>query len=356
MSESSATDPVSGLLEGLRRRVRGVLFLGGVGVVLYVLWDIAQLFLVAALVAYLLNPLVRRFQGAMGRTPATLLVLGLLVVGGVGLGVGIKPVIEQQIESLRANIQPEQVWTMVQYLEAQLSAFTTWLGGKPVELGLRGKLSQTFGNQLFRTVQGVLGIARNAIVIPFLAVFLLRDGPQIKRNLIRLVPNRYFEFSLEALHKIDVRVGNYLRGLVIQNTIISVLAIGVLWVLQVPSFLLLGVLVGLTNFIPYVGPFLGGSVVVLVQLASTGSGQMAGLVLLGLLAIQLVDEALIAPVVYGKAVDLHPLEVLFILWVAVQYFGPVGIVLAIPLASAAKVVFTEATALIQQYRFSSRPG
>ncbi len=355
MSESSTDVTISALPGSLRRRVYGALFLGGVGVSLYFLWDIAQLFLVAALIAYLLDPLVRRLQGAMGRTTATLLVLGVLVAGLIGVGVGIKPVVEQQVESLRANAQLEQVGEVVRYLETQLSAFATWLGDKPVELGLRERLSQTFRSQLLSGVRGALGVARDAIIVPFLAVFLLRDGPKIKQGLIRLVPNRYFEFSLEALHKIDLRLGNYLRGIVIQNTIISGLAIGALWVLEVPSFILLGVLIGITNFIPYIGPLLGAGVVVLVQLVNTGSPIMAGLVLLALLAIQLVDEALIAPFVYGKAVDLHPLEVLLILWVAAQYFGLVGIVLAIPLASSAKVVLTETTALIQQYRFSPTP-
>jgi len=350
---------ISAFLDGFRRRVRGGVFLGSVGVLVYLLWDIAQLFLFAALIAYLLDPLVRWFQGSMGRTLATLLVLGLLIVGGIGVGIGIKPVVEQQVEALRTSVQPEQVWEMVRYLERRLSALSVWLGGEPVNLGLKQKLaevlSQEMGSQLFSKVQGILSIAMNIVVVPFLAVFLLRDGPWIKRGLIRLVPNRYFEFSLEAIHKIDLRLGNYLRGIVVQNSIVSILAIGGLWVLDVPSFLLLGLLVGLTNFIPYFGPLIGGAVVVLVQLASTGSAHMAGLVLLVLLGIQLLDEAVIAPVVFGQAVDLHPLEVLLSLWVAAQFFGLVGVVLAIPVASGAKVILTEATALIQQYRFSPTP-
>lgn len=355
MSEPGTDISLSAVLDGFRRRVRGVLVFGGVGILLYFLWDIAQLFLIAGLIAYLLDPLVRRFQRSMGRTWATLFVLGILVVGIIGLGIGVKPVLQQQVESLRTNVQPEQVWNLIRYVEAQLSAFSTWLGGEPISLELREKISREFGSQLFSRVQGVLGVARNVIVIPFLAVFLLRDGPEIKRRLIRLVPNRYFEFSLEALHKIDLRLGNYLRGIVVQNTIIGGLAIAVLWILEVPSFILLGLLIGLTNFIPYFGPLVGGGLVVLIQLASTGSLHLTGLVLLGLLGIQLLDEALVVPVVFGTAVDLHPLEVLIALWVAAQFFGVFGIVLAIPVASAGKVVLTEATSLIQQYRFSPTP-
>jgi len=339
------------VLDGLRRRIRSILFVGGVGILLYLLWDIARLFLIAAIIAYLLDPLVRRFQGSMGRTWATLLVIGILVGGIVGVGISAKPMLQQQINALP---EIEQMWTQISYLEEQLRALSTWLGGDPVDVNLRGRLRQEFGSELFSRMQDVLGMAINIVIVPFLAVFLLRDGPQIKRGLIRLVPNRYFEFSLEAIHKIDLRLGSYLRGIVVQNTIVGGLAIGVLWALDVPSFTLLGLLIGLTNFIPYFGPLVGTGLVVFVQLTHAGSTQ-AGLVLIALLGIQVLDEVLIVPVVFGNAVDLHPLEVLLALWVAAQFFGVLGIVLAIPVASVGKVVLTEATSLIQQYRFSLSP-
>jgi predicted PurR-regulated permease PerM len=352
MPEPNTDVSISGLLDGLRRRIRGILLAVGVGVLLYLLWDIARLFLIAAIVAYLLDPLVRRFQGTMGRMWATLLVLGILVGSLVGVGIGVQPVLQQQISALP---ELEQIWGQVSYTEEQLSAFSTRLGGGPVDFSLRERLSQMVSGQLFSKMQDVLGLAMNIMIVPFLAVFLLRDGPRIKRGLIRLVPNRYFEFSLEAIHKIDLRLGSYLRGVVVQNTIVGGLAIGVLWALDVPSFILLGLVIGLTNFIPYFGPLVGISLVVFIQLAHAGSTQ-AGLVLMALLGIQLLDEVLIVPVVFGKAVDLHPLEVLLALWVAAQFFGVLGIVLAIPVASAGKVVLTEATSLIQQYRFSHDPG
>ncbi|MFB6279793.1 MAG: AI-2E family transporter [Salinibacter sp.] len=351
MPESNTDVSISGVLDGFRRRIRGILFVGSVGILLYFLWDIARLFLIAAIIAYLLDPLVRRFQGIMGRMWATLLVLGILVGSLIGVGIGVQPVLQQQLNALP---ELKQMWDQVSYIEEQLSALSTRLRGGPVDFNLRERLNQMISGQPFSKMQDVLGLAMNIMIVPFLAVFLLRDGPRIKRGLIRLVPNRYFEFSLEAIHKIDLRLGSYLRGVVVQNTIVGGLAIGVLWALGVPSFILLGLVIGLTNFIPYFGPLVGISLVVFIQLAHAGSAQ-AGLVLIALLGIQLLDEVLIVPVVFGKAVDLHPLEVLLALWIAAQFFGVLGIVLAIPVASAGKVVLTEATSLIQQYRFSHGP-
>lgn len=152
MPESEADVSISSVLDRLRRRARGILFLGSVGVLLYLLWDIARLFLIAALIAYLLDPLVRRLQGTTGRTGATLLVLGIVMGSLIGIGIGVKPVLQQQVGALRDNVQIEQVWDLFEYLEAQLSALSTWLGGDPVSFKLRGKLSQQFKGEAEPTI------------------------------------------------------------------------------------------------------------------------------------------------------------------------------------------------------------
>ena len=352
---SSADSDVSmaRLVQRVLRRLRGVLFVGGALVLLYVLQDVAKLLLVAALIAYILNPLVSRLQRRMSRTAATLLVFSGVLVAVGGGSVLLGPVVQSEVQEMRAAVEPGQVERVVEQIDQRISAVLTRLGGDGVNLKqrLQRKVSQ-FGQGLVGGVSGLLNAATNVVLIPFLAVFLLRDGPRIKRGLIRFVPNRYFEFSLEALHKIDQQLGNYLRGLVLEILIISGLSMGALWLLDVQSFVLLGGLAGVTTVIPYLGSLLGGSVAVLLTLASTGSASAAALVFLAFLLIQVADEAVIQPLVFAQAVDLHPLEVLLAVWVAAQFFGVVAMVLAVPVTSAAKVVVTEGAALIQQYQFS----
>jgi putative permease len=332
--------------------VRGLLVLVGIGVLFYCLQGIAQLLIVATLVAYILNPLVRGLQVHVSRTTATLIVFGLLVVTIVGVGALIGPVVEQQIQDVRARIDPQRVTEAVQQLDAQLNEMSQTIGGGEVRFEEQiDQKVKTWTSGVVNMAPDLLGLLTNVVLVPFMAVFLLRDGPQIKRNLIWFVPNRYFEFSLEALHKIDVQLGNYFRGLVLEISIISALSILVLWGLNVPAFVLVGLLAGITTVIPYAGSLLGGSVGVLLHLASTGSVSAAALVLLAFVAIQIADEAFIQPLVFAQAVDLHPLEVLIAVWIAAQFFGVVGMVLAIPVTSAGKVVISKGAALIQQYQF-----
>jgi len=350
-SDDERSFPV--LLRRGLRRARGLLFLVGSLVVLYLLQGIAQLLLSATVLAYLLNPLVSRLQQRTSRTRATLIVFGLLVGGLVGLGVILGPVVQRQVQEVGTAVDPDRVTRVIDRVDVQLNDFSDALGGGEVQF--KERVDQTVEAWTTRVVNmatGLLGFATNVILVPFMALFLLRDGPRIKRGLIRFVPNRYFEFSLEALHKIDVQLGNYLRGLVVEISIITVLATTALWALDVPAFVLIGVLAGITTVIPYAGSLIGGSVGVLIKLASTGSVPAAALVFLALLAIQIADEALIQPLVFAQAVDLHPLEVLIAVWVAAQFFGVIGMVLAIPVTSAGKVVVSEGAALIQQYQFS----
>lgn len=352
MTQSDDVSVVT-IVQNFLRRIRGLLFLVGVGAIFYFLQGIAQLLLVATLIAYILNPVVSRLQVKMSRTRATLVVFGLLVGAMAILTVVLGPVVQEQIRDVRAEIDPDRVENVVERVDARLSSISRQFGGGPLNLKSRmeDQMKKKTRN-LVNMAPGLLGLVSNIILVPFMAVFLLRDGPRIKRGLIRFVPNRYFEFSLEALHKIDVQLGNYFRGLVLEISIVAVLSITTLWILNVPAYVLIGILAGITTVIPYAGSLLGGSIGVLVKLASTGSVYPAALVLVAFLAIQIADEAFIQPLVFAQAVDLHPLEVLLAVWIAAQFFGVVGMVLAIPVTSAGKVVIAEGAALIQQYQFS----
>lgn len=341
------------LVRGLLRRMQGLLVVVAVGAVLYFLQGIAQLLLVATLIAYLLNPLVSRLEVRTSRTKATLVIFGGLVIGTVGLGMLLGPVVEQQVQDVQAQVDIEGIAQVVEQIDARLSAVSKSFGAGEVRFQERLQdwwTSWTEG--VVGLAPNLLGMATNVVLVPFMALFLLRDGPRIKRALIRFVPNRYFEFSLEALHKIDIQLGNYFRGLVLEISIISLLSITALWLLGVPAFVLIGLLAGVTTVIPYAGSLLGGGVGVLIKLFSTGSLSAAAVVFVAFLAIQIADEAFIQPLVFAQAVDLHPLEVLLAVWIAAQFFGVVGMVLAIPVTSAGKVVVSEGGALIQQYQFS----
>lgn len=333
-------------------RLRTLGLLAGAGLLLYLLRDIAQLILVATLLAYVLNPLVVRLEGRTSRNRATVIVFLGLGSALTAATILLFPVAETQITRIQSGIDAEQVQVMVQEIDRRVAGLTAAFGGAELGLAerLRQFLDQTSSN-LVDLAPGVIGIVGNIVIIPFLAVFLLRDGPQLKRELINLVPNPYFEFTLDALHKVDQQLGKYLRGLLLDILAVMLMATAAFWALGVGSFALLGIFTGIANVIPYVGALLGGGVAAIVTLLSTGSTGTMLAVIGAVFAVQIIDEVLVQPLVLSKAVALHPIEIVLAIMVASQFFGILGMVLAVPVASTAKVVVTEGVALIQQYRF-----
>jgi len=333
-----------------RRRLRFALVVLAIAGGIYLLRDVAKVFLVAGLIAYLLNPLVGHLQARTDRTTATLTVVGAALAIGAGGTYALGPILQHQIVAIQESIHPQDVLRVVEQLDRQLTdTFGALVGPTDLTGQLEGALSRWRG-QIVSGAPALLGVLVNVVLIPFVALFLLRDGPRLKRGLIRFVPNRYFEFALEAIYKVDQQVGNYFRGLLLDVFVVTLLSIGALWALRVESFVLLGVLAGVTTVIPYAGSLLGGGVAVLVHLTSTGDPYAAALVLLVFVIIQVLDEVVIQPLVFAQTVNLHPLEVLLAVWVGAQALGAVGMVVAIPVAGAGKVVVKEGSALIQQYR------
>jgi predicted PurR-regulated permease PerM len=195
----------------------------------------------------------------------------------------------------------------------------------------------------------VVSLVTTVIIIPFAVFFLLKDGPAMLKHIFSLIPNRYFEMSLNMMYKIDQQLGGYLRGQFFDALIIGILAILALWILDVKYFFLIGIFAGLSNMIPYVGPIVGGSAAVLVVLMTGGSGITMLLVVAAFLIIQLADNVLVQPLVVARSVDLHPLLIIFSVIIGGQFFGIMGMLLAVPATGIIKVLISELYLGIRKY-------
>src|SRR5439155_7349006 len=101
----------------------------------------------------------------------------------------------------------------------------------------------------------------NLLLVPFIAYFMIRDGKNLKRRIVEVIPNRYFEMSLIMFNRIDQQIGGYLRGRLIECILVGVtqalcMGIATLFVPQ-QYILLIAAVVGITTMIPYLGPVLG---------------------------------------------------------------------------------------------------
>ena len=196
-----------------------------------------------------------------------------------------------------------------------------------------------FFKQIPRLIGQVLSGVTYVIIVPLVLFFFLGEGRAIKRALIELVPNRYFELVLNLVYRIEVQLGGYVRGMVLSVTIVSLLSISLLYLIGLEHFLVIGLFAGLANVIPYLGPVVGivaGIIAAVLQYSALSAGVIVPVVIVFVI-VQIIDNVFIAPVVVARSVNLHPLLVIFAVLVGSQLFGAVGMLLAVPATAVIKV-------------------
>lgn len=328
----------------------------GVGVawVLVSVPGVVALVVVGALVAYLFDPLASRLEArGLSRPLATVVIFAVTSLVLLVLLLAFFPVAVAQVRAIQTGFDIERARAVIEDLEAVLEARLAVVGVE--ELDLMNSIQQGLVarvDDLLNVVPGVLNVVVQLIIIPFIAFFLLKDGRRIKKGFISLIPNRYFEFALNVLHKADVQLGNYLRGQLLASLVVALLSIGALWVLGVDYFVLIGLFAGLTNMIPYLGPVAGASAAVLVSVFTTGSLGTVLPIIITFIAIQAVDNAGVQPLVLAHSVKLHPLLILLTLILAGKFFGVLGLLLAVPVTAVLKVFALETFANLRRYRLT----
>ena len=165
----------------------------------------------------------------------------------------------------------------------------------------------------------------------------------MKKAFIQIVPNRFFEVALVLIQGLDRQLGDYLRSRLIQTVIISIIAAIGYWILGLRFALLIGIIAGLANLIPYIGPFLGAipAIIVVFLESRFGLGWSLLAVIMLTLVIQIIDNAIITPLIIGKSVELGPVTTIVVVLLGEQLLGLMGLLMAVPIAAMCKLIIEE---------------
>jgi len=346
-SQATGRNPVA----TLARIALGLLAVYGAYLFLSEISPLVKVFLAGALMAYILDPLVVYFESiGMKRIYATVVVF-LLTTGAVVVALSLLvPAVTTELHSLQEGMSGGRASEYLDRLDASLREKFAFFGASEVNLS---KMWTDFvvdtANKLLGYLLDAVTVATALLLVPVISFFLLADGRGFKKRIVRFVPNYYFEFTLNLMHKMDLLLGRYLRGILLDALIIGILSTAVLWGQEVKYFVLLGTIVGLTNIIPYFGPVIGAVPAIIVALTSTGDVRYAGFVAVGLLLVQTVDAVIFKPLLLSRMVDLHPLTVLLAVIIGGTFFGVYGLFLSVPALAVIKVAFTEAIGKFRQY-------
>lgn len=328
---------------------RSILIWGGTAIGLFLLYSWrAQLapaltpFLFALLLAYLLSPFVEALEKRkVPRTLAILIIYSVFIAGLVMAGIYGIPAIVNEVNVLVKQLPSLtlQVQELLAKAEEQFSHFN-----------LPPTITETLENNLMK-LQGYLDRLLNAIpqfildlfgrivaiiLIPILSFYMLKDVELIKQGLLNLAPGGQRGRIIALFSRIDEKLGAWIRGQLTVGFIVGFLVFIGLEIVGMDFALVLGIVVGITNIIPYFGPIIGAIPALFLGLLR--SPLMFLKVLLVQVVAQQLESNLITPQVLGRQLGLHPLLIIFALLLGAQFGGIAGLLFAVPVTAVIREV------------------
>ena len=246
----------------------------------------------------------------------------------------------------------EQIWQLVVTLPFAFSRINEWFEQLAYSVGLpmSGNGSDpslstliSWGRRILGGALGLFGslttLAFGLLVAVFVPLYLTANPEPVVAWTVRLLPPAQRSRAWVILSKARRGLLNWLKGRLLSMAIVGILWTGALYVIGIPGALFLGILAGLLEFVPYVGPVVSAIPPLLLALA--GDPLDALWVLLSYLVIQQVEGYLLTPLIEGRVASLHPAIVIVAVTVAGAAFGFLGVVLAVPTVVVVKVLVEE---------------
>lgn len=308
--------------------------------------------LLSLILTFLLDPVVQYLEGeTIGRTASIFIVyfLGIALVALLLTLIG-PPNWKGMFNALKADF-PRYIASAIEYLKGLLAGLQVHFPFIE-NYDLPGKLStsaqQLFGLILKETPKSAMRIGSLLLLVPLFSFFFLRDSKRIVRGLISLTPNRYFEMVLDIYDHVSWQLSHFIRGRIIEASIIGFVVYLGLSLTDIRYAPILGVIAGLTNLLPYIGPIVGMLPGILIALVDLGlGGQFWWIVCVYLLIGQIIlDNFILIPILISRVSNLHPLWVILAIVMGGKLYGVIGMIIGVPIASVIKIAILE----IRHYR------
>ena len=226
-------------------------------------------------------------------------------------------------------------------------------------------IAKNFMVQIFQNILTLLGSAGNFVFVTFMVlvftIILLIEYHDFKRSLVKFIPNKFLEIGLRTIYNIEQQISKYLRGQILAASSVAILSIIGLFILNkvganITLIFFIGLIAGLANLIPMVGPFIGMIPAILIAVMNNIGNESALAhyifnvipspffildIILMFIVVQQIDNNFITPLIVGESVGLHPMVVMIVLIIGGTLIGPLGMLFAIPTAGVLKVLLRE---------------
>lgn len=319
--------------------------------VLYLLGSVLLTLGISVVIAYVLLPVARLLERAMPwrhRRPGLSrgIAIGIIFLAGLGVLAGalalvIPPTIHQGqrfIEGFPSFLNSSRV-----ILEGWIAEYADLIPANIRDSaeetlanvgGIVGRAAWNVFSQTLGVISGSFAFILGLATAPVLIFYLMKDSGPIRSSLYTPFPLELRAHLRDILDIVDRTLGGYIRGQLALGLIVGVIITVGLLLLGVPFAFVLGIVAGLTELVPIIGPWIGGAVGVLVTLA-TAPDKVLWVILL-YLVVQLLENTLLVPRIQGNTLKLHPIAVIMVIVIASNYFGLWGVILGPPLVAMGK--------------------
>ncbi len=322
--------------------------IGLVGLLLYALRGALTPVFFAFLIAYMLDPVIDRFEARGIPRSVGIGVMLTVVLGALALFIGLA------VPGIAADIS-EFFRELPETLEGIQQKLAPWLAQYGVEMPRTmseamerfnldsqqlAKAAEPAGRALGWLAAGtfsVLGTIVGLIFVPVFAAYLLHDFDRITAGVADLVPPKWRPYVVDVAREVDTVLGEFIRGQLIVMLILSVLYAVTYTALGVRLGVVIGLVAGLLSFIPYVGGAVALGLALIMCLLDWNGWWQVGGVVTAYTIIQVLEGFVITPRVVGDKVGLPAIWVLFALMMGGELFGFMGVLLALPAAAVAKI-------------------
>jgi len=337
--------------------LRALAIILGLALLLYFLYKIQSVIVyiaIASVISLIGLPIVRFLKSKLKfkNTFAVVTTMVILIALLVGLVRMFIPLVVEQSHNL-SLLNIEQLQGNIEDLYFQLTDYFG-INSYDVERSLKEsnlltKLDYSIiPNFINSVVSGFGSFSIGLFSVIFIAFFLLKDSKLMEQGIMVLVPDSKEARSKKSFEKIKTLLSRYFVGLIFQILILFVIYTIVLFVFGVKNAIVIAFLCALLNLIPYVGPLVGGVLMLTLTMSSFLGESFSNVILpkttyvmIGFIFGQLVDNFFSQPFIFSKSVKSHPLEIFLVIIIAGILFGVVGMIVAIPTYTAIKVILKE---------------
>jgi predicted PurR-regulated permease PerM len=313
----------------------GILILNKLNIMLFivtVLKILSPLF-IGIVIAWLLNPIIKCLERKLNRTFSVIIVYIIILFLIYLLFSVLIPIFIKETNDF-LNMAPELLNNVTDYIDGTFSNVKLDLSIIKDEMfNIINEFAMNTGKDIPITLVNTLKGLWSFVLGLIIGFYLLITNSTFIRDIL----DKYLKKdTYELLEKIDSILRNYVRGTFLSSLLILVLSAIIFYIGGLKSALLFGFICGITNIIPFIGPYIGAFIPVLVAFTkSMGTGI---LVTVMILIIQTIEGNIIHPLILSKSIKIHPVTVIISLLVFGYFFGIIGMIISTPLVAILKLL------------------